>query len=478
MPNKYIIEGATFNGDGTSSAAATVAGGVGAWNTISYFEGAAPAYGSIGAGDTVYIRSKTAAGANIVRALVADISLGLAAATGDNPTTWVLDGGTIWAGVSGTLTYEQTNTLHDPTVLASNHVKAEVRGALVFRLMNDVTADGTTPLRIAGIAQNVLVDASVAVHASRAYHPITFVSDQGLLISPIIKVGRQTAYSFVFTGSNLRGTLNIIDADIELTNSVVINGLMGDVGSYPREVTFIGGRVYGIGATSGNPVFGFGSTTSPGVSFAGRFRAIGLEIPRAMNVVKPFSAAGALTTFEVLGADGGIGAHLEANWGFATSRTDNNPPYLSATYPDTAATPWSWRLFPRSASMGRPAELKTIKMFTGTASVKTIRQEFLLATTFALNTQNLWVSITYTDDATGANKTFITRANAPGALQVSDANWSATVWGMISFVKRRIEAITPTAVKSNTLITVCLFCEKSSFSDNDILFVDPDFAVL
>ena len=43
MADKYIIEGAAFNGDGTSSAEATVAGGVGAWNTITYFEGATPA---------------------------------------------------------------------------------------------------------------------------------------------------------------------------------------------------------------------------------------------------------------------------------------------------------------------------------------------------------------------------------------------------------------------------------------------------
>ena len=43
MPNKYIIHGATYNGNGTSSAEATSNGGVGAWNNINVFEGPAVA---------------------------------------------------------------------------------------------------------------------------------------------------------------------------------------------------------------------------------------------------------------------------------------------------------------------------------------------------------------------------------------------------------------------------------------------------
>ena len=108
MANKYIIEGAAFNGDGTSPAEATSNGGVGAWNTISYFEGATPAYGSIGAGDTVYIRSKTAAGANITRTWSTSVSYGSANATISAPIYWILDAGNVWPGISGTLTYTTT----------------------------------------------------------------------------------------------------------------------------------------------------------------------------------------------------------------------------------------------------------------------------------------------------------------------------------------------------------------------------------
>ncbi len=39
MANKYIIHGATYNGDGTTSSEAASDGAAGAWNTLTYFEG-------------------------------------------------------------------------------------------------------------------------------------------------------------------------------------------------------------------------------------------------------------------------------------------------------------------------------------------------------------------------------------------------------------------------------------------------------
>ena len=106
MANKYIIHGATYCGDGTSSAVASSNGGVGAWNDINVFEGTAPAYGTApAAGDVVYIRSKTSAGADITRTLAATATLGSASATLASPITWVLDNGSVWSGVELKLTY-------------------------------------------------------------------------------------------------------------------------------------------------------------------------------------------------------------------------------------------------------------------------------------------------------------------------------------------------------------------------------------
>src|SRR5574337_1363107 len=105
MAAKYFIFGATYNGDGTTSSEAASNGAAGAWNQASIRTGTAPTYGSLAAGDTVNIRSKTGAGAdaNISNTLGGAITLGAASATATAPITWILDDGTIWAGKNGTL---------------------------------------------------------------------------------------------------------------------------------------------------------------------------------------------------------------------------------------------------------------------------------------------------------------------------------------------------------------------------------------
>ena len=121
--------------------------------------------------------------------------------------------------------------------------------------------------------------------------------------------------------------------------------------------------------------------------------------------------------------------------------------------------------------------LTAMKLFTGTAATKTISQEVLVANTMSPNKRKLWISVTYTDDATGLQKSVTTRDHAAGALDTSTANWSATVWGMVTFVKRKFSVTTPTAIKQNTPIVVTLFGTLTSATANDIYFVDSDFGV-
>ena len=134
MANKYIIHGAAFNGDGTSSAAATVNGGVGAWNTIAYFEGTAPAYGAIAAGDTVFIRALDASGAAITRVSAASKTLGLAAGTISAPVTWILDQGDVWSGITGSLTFEVSAGNYGFTISPHNIIHTPVEDRIVFKI--------------------------------------------------------------------------------------------------------------------------------------------------------------------------------------------------------------------------------------------------------------------------------------------------------------------------------------------------------
>src|SRR5574337_453731 len=115
MAAKYFIFGATYNGDGTTSSEAASNGAAGAWNQASILTGTAPTYGSLSAGDTVLIRSKTGAGADldISNTLAGSITLGSSAGTAANPVTWILDDGTVWSGKNGTLTYTFGRDVHD-----------------------------------------------------------------------------------------------------------------------------------------------------------------------------------------------------------------------------------------------------------------------------------------------------------------------------------------------------------------------------
>ena len=180
---------------------------------------------------------------------------------------------------------------------------------------------------------------------------------------------------------------------------------------------------------------------------------------------------------ELFALDGGIGSHIEEYWGWATSRTDNNPPTLSAQLPSSTTPTWAWRVYPRAANYSSPAKLHFTKLYTAAAATKDITLEMLVATTMSPNARLCWMTVEYVDNATGLLKHLSTLDRAGGALASSTASWSFTTWGMISFVKRKLTISTPTAVKQDTPVIVTWWFALASVSDQDILFLDPDFAL-
>jgi hypothetical protein len=476
MPDKFIIHGATFNGNGTTSAAATSNGGVGAWNSINVLEGTAPAFGTLAAGDTVYIRSKDAAGADITRTMTASISLGNAAATAVAYINWVLDNGAVWPGVDGTLTYTNASgwTL---TVRIYNRVVSRRKSALVIRNTSVNQGAGMTLLSLLGDLFNPRLDWSSKTGSGECI--AVALGDNSHLESADVLWGAvggspgDTRGLFAMA-SNSTGKVTLVDPVITLSNATVGMPLFFSGGGSARnQITVLGGEIKGPGATTGQPLY---RPQNP----ACRFRSIGLRIPRTVDVVLP-SVIGTLVSpgeVELIGCDDGVGGHIEREWGYATSRTDSNPPTLNATLPDASASPWSWRVYPKTVSNINPMALTSVKMFTGAAAVKTITQEVLVADTMAPNKGTLWITVEYTDNATGVAMHATTRDWAGTALDASTAGWSATVWGAVSFNKRKLELATPTAIKPNTPVTVTLWGLVASASANDIYFVDPDFGVI
>ena len=474
MANKYLIHGATYCGDGTASNEAASAGAAGAWNNINVFEGTAPAYGSLASGDTVYIRSKTGAGAdaNISTTLSASKNLGSSAATASKPITWIIDGGTIWTGVSGSVTYQNGSNLYC-VGLGNNVIRAEVQDALIFK--NTATSPTGPVFYAYGVIANALFD--FAAKTSTSDIAMVMVPNGAVLVNPHLVIGKTGTnpgyYPGLITCPDYVSVLaTIINPVIELSGTTVGQTIFNGGANTSSTFNISGGSISGTAATTGANVL------SPGGGSNAAFSIVGLKIPRTMSICTGYNQN--IRQCDISLCDGGFGGHHEASWGWATSRTDNNPPYLNAELPDSAGTKWSTRVYPSGATPATPMLLRSAKTYSGTAAALTITQEVLVSTDFTTqpNKKTLWIEVDYTDDSTGLKKTISSFDSSASGLDSSTAGWSATTWGAVSFNKRKLSVTTPTSVKQDTPITVTLVSIQAAPSANAIYFVDQDFGVV
>ena len=461
MANKFIIEGAAFNGDGTSSAEATVAGGVGAWNTITYFEGATPAYGSLAAGDVVYIRSKTAAGADITRTLTAALTVGSANATASDHVRWILDGGTVWGGVNGVLTL--TGTSFTVTLRAYNSIQAEVRGAFVYRMTN-ISATSSLILSDACEVKHVLFDGTL--QTSNGCQITSVGSSRVRIVSCDCITNRRQPGNGLFAGGEY-SIITIIEPRVEVLS--VQNVQIFRPGNLGGSIEVLGGRVYGAGATTGTSVALINGST-------GGVRIYGTDIPKTMMLIHTSTLSGNSGVVEAVGLDGGAGAAFaDWRWGEMDSRSDGNYPTLNAFLPMTTQQPWSWKVWPNKTTRNVPFKVPSMKLYTGDAGIKTLTCNFLVSDSIVgVNTESTWLEVEYIEDGTGLTKHVDSRTINELSLEASTSTWSATTYGAVNLLKRQIQITTPTAVKKDTLVIATLRSFVNAVSSNDLLFVCPD----
>lgn len=458
MANKYLIHGAAFCGDGTASNEAVSDGAAGAWNNINVYNNSAPAFGALAAGDVVYIRSKSSAGADITITHAVAISIGSSLATTAAWITWILDSGNVWPGISGILTVTTAANVSQ-TLLSYNELISEVQDAIVFR-STEISGSATGFVCNTCKTHNLLID-----HAAAAYtygKQLTFAGNS-YMANLHYKSGNRYNQG-IQMGDYVPATL--IDPDIELLSSAESDPVI-KMATNGSTLTIYGGRVHGVGSTSGQ-------TLIATQTYSGRAETYGFKLPSTMSLAGTSLAS----AYDITGMafDDGPGASIVAYWGNIDSRNDGNYPYLNATLPNSALTGWAWKMYPKVASKQRPARVSSTLMFVDSAAAKTITQEFLLSTAFtALNAGNCWIELIYIDNATGDHKHVSSSVFAGSALASSAAAWSATTYGAISFDKKSISITTPTAVKQDSAIICTLFISAPSVSANDILFVDPAF---
>lgn len=465
MANKYIIHGATYCGDGTSPAEATSTGGVGALNSLIYFEGAAwPAPAVLAAGDTVYVRSKDAAGADIIRTSATAVNIGSAAATEASPITWVIDAGTVWPGVSGTITESTTAGAAGFTVRAYNNLIA-TNYNLVFK--NTATSYGNAPFFITNavcLTKDIKIDTSANTTPGGAGSNHQFKG--GKHINLWIKQG-QITYSLLQFGRDIDTVL--ISPKLEILGplyfAATATAVIEAADSIQSRLSIYGGEV--ICSSEGLAVY---RTTQ----YPFNLDIWGLKYPPTMTLSNAtlFTQRVSVTAN---GNDGGLGNTYFDYFYTYSSRFDGYYPTLNAQLETSGSTPWSYSIYPYRTTKTNPAQVSVSKMWTQAGAAKTVTLEFLWPAGFSTpDSSTVWMTVQYTDNATGNKVTQTTLAYPAATLSVSTASWSATTYGPTLFSKYKMSLTTQSSIKQDTEVMVTFFSTPKSASANDIIMLCPD----
>ena len=468
MANKYLRHGETYCGDGTTSAAAASNGGVGAWNTITYFEGTTPAYGSLAAGDTVYIRSKDAAGGDITRTLAANVNLGNASATYASRITWIIDGGTVWSGIDGVIKYTSASAAYVVTLRTLNNLISEKQSRLVIE-NTLVSANQAYLLTLSNsYVKNIKIDwvLGKAFNGNRALlqNGNSFSTVENL----VVKAGK--VYLGMVSFGSANGGIHLINPDIELT--VAATTAVFVQLSNADKALITGGRLYGAGATTGTAVSVAMPTTMAQIECFGFIYPNTVSLVQTLPSFSSFNGVGAIYTY---GADGTAAAASANQWGILDTRQDDNYPTLSAFLPTSDNKAWSYKVYPCEARAGFGATVQFSKIHTGDPAALDLNLELLVSDSFpGVNSSSVWISGSYINSS-GVPEYFTTHDLAASALTTSTAGWSATTYGATSLLKRKISITTASSVKKDTMVMLRLNWEAESVSSNDIFFVNPDF---
>lgn len=464
MANKYIRHGETYCGDGTTSAAATSNGGVGAWNNINVTTGTAPAYGALAAGDTVFIRSKDAAAANI-SVTFATTNFGSAAASSVAPVTWVVDQGEIWSGIAGTLTYTCTGVFDRLTVLDYNNIVAKNHSFIITTSNTGFSYDPIAVFRDC-YTSGVKVDLSPATTdygggvkwTKPGVHRDFWLRIFGRFLAGAFLDGNQTKLVF-------------FNPKIELLNAANTYPVFSGAG-YGSSLTCFGGEILGVGATQNVSLY-----RSTGDNSAS-FQSFGLKFPRVMTLSTPtyFSSTGEYISTNA--SDGVLGNSYYDTFYAYDSRDDGYYPHRFATLETSTADNWAYKLYPFAVSKGKPAQIVLGKLYTQDDAAKTITVEFLWPTFTGSNIPAPTDDAVYADigyiNSSGNKINKSSQSLLAAAIATSAATWSATTYGPASFTKRKISITTDDAIKKDTEVIVTLFVGIKSVSSDDIIFVDPD----
>ena len=480
MADKYIIHGAQYDGDGTSSAEASADGGVGAWNDITVGVSGTPTHGTAQApGDTVHIKSCDAAGADIDLILTAQV-LFQPGDTVNGSVRYIVDDGTIWA---------QTGTIKIKVNVDDNCFEVNSVSNGFFYL------DGADRLTLqSGQVSTTNSNCTMNFNGYTIVKNVIYIfsddnDDTGIRKKTIIasSYNQLRFYNCVFKKVVANGSYNpyvwqpsygqiahFINCRFETSTSDSSDSLFY-FSSFAAPVYIDGGSWPVKHADS---IAVYSSVNSGAQATATNFDAPpdAMRLPFKTTLDSNSDSSDNAMILSSTMRNRGFGWSKATQYGFAMYDGLGNYPYLNATTP--AGQGWAVRAMASYASADIPFDFVRSQILYDLASeAKTITLHLAVRDNYSTPQKSAWyLKIEYIDSG---DTTRIETSQGTGDLDADTLTWSAEngsnqpYYGAQVFDKYKIAITTAHAIKQNTEILVTLMIETPAPDTASFFLVDP-----
>jgi len=489
MSDKFVSHGNTYNGDGTSAVAASSDGGVGAWNSLTevFFDGVS--YGSINAGDCVYMRTSIS-GVNVdilYSRDCASISYGSA----NNPVFFIADDGTKWAGENGQI------------AMAVNSNNYEM-----------FTGDRGYQWWLCGDKDNCRFKVEDRVPSGHNQLWGNFISSNGSIFEGVetnaTYVGSTTAISqmtlggpITFNNCNFRhfkrryqnggygnftlstGMIRVNGSYFDATGGLSVDNGGMSWGSYGSGIMIRGCKL--VGFPAGDSLFDQMVASDTGyqeklliMSF------VDMGLARKDYMQDALGHLGCMV--EMSNINNARDSYLESFLGYTEWAKGKNYPYMASVLPTNEV--WTLKAINgKEISEVTPFVIGGIKkLWNRTATKLKVTLNFIIKDTSAsshafdnIKAKDMYVGMYYIDNTTGRTKTQFSAID-DSALASSIAGWLPVVGGNVAYGENsynafKIEITTDTTVKEDSLIGVVILTGIPKTEVTDYNFIDPDIGL-
>lgn len=487
MANKYVDTSATFNGDGTLATPAASAGAAGAWNDFANAFKGTPAYGTLGNGDVVYVRTNNGT-TDLSYTITAVTLTSITGTDPDAPIRFVFDAGIVWAN-SGTFTIFLSNSLSSIIVLKNyvefegnfhlNHLYEGASGAVGanFAFERCVLRGGKITN---GVQTTTQRGCKLMASNSSTVTALCTMIGTTLVVGNAYTANTYTPFNTSANAAGFRFINCVFDVSQGRTDHTLFT-----LGRYGAGVEIVGGTF--IGLTPAHRLY-IASHTELATSYTITLDGCDLgavdadTFVRNSNEYTPASEQRAACE----GAISVVANNLNGAFNFAQFNgsvyeywvAGKNYPTLNAVLPN--GQPWSIRVAPAIVHPTSPAKIAAInKLYVDEAAAKTLTFELAINANYGTPTKkDFYIEVAYFRSDTGALVVDSSEAQS-GNLQTSSAVWSPDppVYGAENYNKFKIALTTAHAIKQNSMIRATVVSTRKPTFSTDFYFIDPDFSV-